>query len=83
MLDKEEFFLGVRKPLFLGIRRFHFRETVTFYIYLFSFFFYFLNLHTEIHISMYKLLPGFNPRSSHTKDFKNDIWYFLAKHSAI
>ena len=22
--------------------------------------------------------PGFNPRSRHTKDFKNDIWYLLA-----
>ena len=23
-------------------------------------------------------LPGFNPRSSHTKDFKNGTWYHLA-----
>ena len=22
--------------------------------------------------------PGFNPRSSHTKDFKNGTWYHLA-----
>ena len=22
--------------------------------------------------------PGFNPRSRHTKDFKNSTWYFLA-----
>ena len=26
---------------------------------------------------------GFNPRSSHTKDFKNGTWYLLAEHSAL
>ena len=27
--------------------------------------------------------PGFNPRSSHSKDSKNDTWCHLALHSAL
>ena len=32
----------------------------------------------EISVRQWSGRPGFNPRSDHTKDFKNGTWYLLA-----